>query len=76
MNEATFMEKTKEIERRILDLVRTFKGSISAEHGIGLNKKDEFSLTIDELELSYMKSIKKLFDPRNILNPGKIFDAF
>lgn len=74
VNEKSFLAKSLEIERDIFNLVRDFKGSISAEHGIGLNKKEEFIRTIDALEISYMKEIKKIFDPRNTLNPGKIFD--
>jgi glycolate oxidase subunit GlcD len=69
-----FLDEALLIERKIFDFVHEFKGSISAEHGIGLNKKDEFLRTVSALEVSYMKEIKKIFDPRNILNPGKIFD--
>ncbi len=47
-------------------------GRISAEHGIGLEKKSFFLQSIDGVALDYMKMIKKLFDPKNILNPGKI----
>ncbi len=72
--EKIFLEQASSIERKIFDLVHKFKGSISAEHGIGLNKKDEFLKCVGALELSYMKEIKKVFDPKNILNPGKIFD--
>ncbi len=74
MNEIVFKQKAHEIEKIILGLVHRFKGSISAEHGIGWNKKEEFRNTVDPLELSYMKDLKRLFDPKNILNPGKIFD--
>lgn len=48
-------------------------GTISAEHGIGLEKKDYIEFTIGKESLDYMKAIKKIFDPKNILNPGKIF---
>lgn len=54
--------------------VKYLGGSISAEHGIGLEKKDFLKNTVDVETLNYMKSIKKVFDPKNILNPGKIFD--
>ena len=47
-------------------------GKISAEHGIGLEKKSFFIESVDKGALEYMKMIKKLFDPKNILNPGKI----
>lgn len=48
-------------------------GSISAEHGVGLEKLSYFETVIDKNALNFMKLIKKSFDPNNILNPGKIF---
>ena len=49
-------------------------GKISGEHGIGLVKKKYLSLGLSSSELRLMKGIKRLFDPKNVLNPGKIFD--
>ncbi len=51
-----------------------FGGTISGEHGIGLAKKAFFPIGVGEEEMKLMKGIKRLFDPNNILNPGKIFD--
>ncbi len=48
-------------------------GSVSAEHGIGLEKKAYLSLSRNAEEIALMKSVKNLFDPFNLLNPGKIF---
>lgn len=48
-------------------------GSISAEHGIGLEKKSYMKNTLPGETIEYMKMIKRVFDPKNILNPGKIF---
>jgi len=48
-------------------------GTISGEHGIGLTKARYMGMEISETGLSIMRSIKKAFDPKNILNPGKIF---
>ena len=48
-------------------------GTISAEHGVGSEKISYIKNTVDEKALEYMKQIKKLFDPNNILNTGKIF---
>lgn len=48
-------------------------GTISAEHGIGIEKLSYLENTIDKNSLEYMKSIKRIFDPNNILNPDKIF---
>ncbi len=50
------------------------KGMISGEHGIGLVKMPYLHYVLDDEVISLMKGIKKVFDPRNILNPGKIFD--
>jgi len=48
-------------------------GTISGEHGVGLTKKDYITMEIQPDELQLMKKIKAVFDPENILNPGKIF---
>lgn len=48
-------------------------GRVSGEHGIGLAKKEYLGMFTDEISLGLMKGIKKVFDPGNILNPGKIF---
>ena len=47
-------------------------GSISAEHGIGLDKKNYLIKSRSKSEIELMKQIKQLFDPKNILNPGRI----
>jgi len=48
-------------------------GTISGEHGVGLTKAGYIGLEKSKAEIEIMKSIKKIFDPKNILNPGKIF---
>lgn len=48
-------------------------GTISGEHGIGLTKARYIDMELSERELKIMESIKKVFDPKKILNPGKIF---
>jgi len=50
-------------------------GTISGEHGIGITKADYMAKEIGAVELALMKKIKAVFDPANILNPGKIFPA-
>ena len=57
----------------ILKAAVSMGGRIAAEHGIGLTKKDKIGLNINTAELDLMRGIKKLVDPNNILNPGKIF---
>jgi glycolate oxidase len=59
------------------DLYRDCKergGVISGEHGIGIVKKPYLSYVLEDETIDLMRGIKKLFDPNNILNPGKIFD--
>ena len=58
----------------INNLVEEFGGSFSAEHGIGQIKKESLLQFKSKNEIELMKSLKKVFDPKNILNPGKIFD--
>ena len=57
----------------VFDLVIGLRGSLSGEHGIGMEKMNFISLEVDESTLSWMKRLKNLFDPNNILNPGKVF---
>ena len=72
-NEEEFRNYTS-AKSKIYLQVLAFGGVISAEHGIGIEKKCYFEKNIDDAALDYMKLIKKCFDPKNILNPGKIFD--
>ncbi len=55
-------------------LVKSLGGTISGEHGIGLIQKEYMDIVFDKANLNLMKGIKKVFDPNNILNSGKIFD--
>lgn len=57
----------------IYQLTARLEGIISGEHGIGLEKKAYISQVVDGGALGYMRQIKKIFDPKNILNPYKIF---
>ena len=66
-------EKGLEAKRRLFDHVIALQGTLSGEHGIGITKAPFLSLELDETSLSLMRKIKTLFDPNNILNPGKIF---
>ena len=61
-------------DHKVFELVQRYKGSVSAEHGVGLLKKDFLSYSRTEDEIEYMRKIKAVFDPDGILNPGKIFD--
>lgn len=58
--------------REIFELVKQLGGTLSGEHGIGLVQKDYMDIVFSKIELELMWDIKKVFDPKNILNPGKI----
>jgi FAD/FMN-containing dehydrogenase len=68
-----FKQQCAEANPQIFDILKEFDGSISAEHGVGLLKKDYLEYSRSPLEIKMMKSIKSLFDPKNLLNPGKLF---
>ncbi|MFT3839369.1 MAG: FAD-binding oxidoreductase [Myxococcaceae bacterium] len=72
LDKAAFLAKVHQVDREMFELVKAHQGSISAEHGIGLLKKEwlGYSRTPDEIAL--MKKLKGLFDPKGILNPGKV----
>ena len=61
--------------RALFELVHSLGGTISGEHGIGLVQKRYIDIVFNEAQLRLMRGIKQTFDPNNILNAGKIFDA-
>jgi len=63
----------REARKKLFEFVLAAGGSLSGEHGVGITKAEYISLEIDRTALDIMKKIKRLFDPNNILNPGKIF---
>ena len=65
-------EVTKGI-REIFELTVSLKGTLSGEHGIGFVQKNYMDIAFSESHLKLMKGIKTIFDPKGILNPGKIF---
>lgn len=66
-------EEMNVILRELFTLIHKLGGTISGEHGIGLIQKGFMNIFFTEANLNLMRSIKKAFDPHNILNPGKIF---
>ena len=60
-------------KNEIYELTASLDGVLSGEHGIGLLKREHIGKVVDPLALQYMREIKKVFDPNNILNPDKIF---
>jgi FAD/FMN-containing dehydrogenase len=54
-------------------VVLELNGSFSAEHGIGLSKKSSMARRKDPIALEMMSAIKTAFDPKNLMNPGKVY---
>lgn len=71
---ADFQLRCGEVSRWVFEIVERHGGSISAEHGVGLLKKDYLAYSRSETEIELMRGIKRVFDPDGIMNPGKIFD--
>jgi len=61
------------MRREIYEITISLGGTITAEHGVGLSKIPYLSMALDEKQIEIMRQIKAVFDPKNILNPGKIF---
>lgn len=74
LSKSEFSQKTRTIELNIYQLTASLKGSISAEHGIGLLKKNDLHFSRSHHELSLMQSLKSMLDPQHLLNPGKILN--
>ena len=70
---AAFMAKREEVNDVVHDVVREMGGSISAEHGIGILKRDELPRYKSPVAIDLMRSVKRALDPHGIMNPGKIF---
>jgi FAD/FMN-containing dehydrogenase len=69
---AAFLTRWNEIQDAVHDVVQHFGGSISAEHGLGVMKVDEITRYKSAVEMDVMRGLKRMFDPNNILNPGKV----
>ncbi len=74
MDKAEFFEHCAAVNEQVFALTQSLQGSISAEHGVGLLKRDYLSYSRSPEEIAYMRAIKALFDPNQILNPGKLLD--
>jgi glycolate oxidase len=72
-NNAEEYERARRLVREIFAATIELGGTISGEHGIGLTKSEYITMEIRPVELGLMKKIKAVFDPKNLLNPGKIF---
>ena len=69
---AEFIAAQAEVNRLVHDIVNDLGGSISAEHGIGQLKRDELRRYKSDVELEMMRAIKAAFDPKGLMNPGKV----
>ncbi|MEH6584480.1 MAG: FAD-binding oxidoreductase [Halioglobus sp.] len=69
-----FQRRCGEVSTWVFEIVQRYGGSVSAEHGVGLLKKDYLGYSRSPLEIQLMRQIKLAFDPKGIMNPGKIFD--
>ncbi|EZH81028.1 FAD-linked oxidase [Ectopseudomonas composti] len=68
-----FFTKCALVNKWVFETVEKYNGSISAEHGVGMTKRDYLQYSRSAAEIACMKAIKAVFDPNGIMNPGKIF---
>jgi glycolate oxidase len=66
------VKKMEMVESDLFHLAISLNGTLTGEHGIGLSKADYMGLEHDKVEIEVMKKIKKVLDPNNIMNPGKM----
>ncbi len=71
-SKAPFVARTKAMNRIVHDVVEGFGGSISAEHGIGQLRRTELHYRKPAAELDLMRRIKRMLDPEDLMNPGKL----
>src|SRR5881398_1506450 len=73
LHSAADLKKFRQVADETSALVRHFKGSLSAEHGVGIARTEYMRDQLGDELLAVMREIKRAFDPKNIFNPGKIF---
>lgn len=74
LEKEVFFEKCEQVNKWVFDIVQRYGGSVSAEHGVGLVKKNYLEYTRSSGDIQLMRGIKQVFDPNGVMNPGKIFD--
>ncbi len=67
-----FKRECEAVSEQVMKLVQKFAGSVSAEHGVGLLKRDQLKYSRSAEEIEIMKAMKRVFDPAGIMNPGKL----
>ena len=75
MHSAADLKKFRQVADETSALVRQFKGSLSAEHGVGIARTEYMRDQLGNQLLEVMREIKRAFDPKNVFNPGKIFEV-
>jgi FAD/FMN-containing dehydrogenase/Fe-S oxidoreductase len=75
LHSASDLKKFRLVADQTSALVRQFKGSLSAEHGVGTARTEYMREQLGDELLGVMREIKRAFDPKNIFNPGKIFEV-
>ncbi|HEY2622686.1 MAG TPA: FAD-binding oxidoreductase [Dyella sp.] len=73
LSEPDFIAQCEHVTKLLADTLQRHGGSISAEHGIGLVKRAYLGSTRSEAEIALMRGVRQVFDPKGILNPGKLF---
>ncbi len=71
-DKADFLKHWDEVNAAVFAVVKKYGGSISAEHGVGVVKRDLLPTVKDPVALDLMRSLKRMLDPKGILNPGKV----
>ena len=74
MSKDDFFAECQIVNKYVFETVQKYGGSVSAEHGVGMTKKPYLNYSRSETEIDYLREVKKVFDPNNIMNRGKIFD--
>src|SRR6266699_123481 len=74
LHSAGDLKKFRQVADQTSALVRQFKGSLSAEHGVGIARTEYLHDQLGDELLGVLREIKRTFDPKNIFNPGKIFE--
>jgi FAD/FMN-containing dehydrogenase len=74
LSESDFIAQCEHVTKLLAETLQRHGGSISAEHGIGLVKRAYLGSTRSEAEIALMRGVRGVFDPKGVLNPGKLFD--
>lgn len=69
-----FKRECEQVSEEVMAIVARFNGSISAEHGVGLLKRDQLRFCRSAEEIVLMRAVKQVFDPNGIMNPGKLLN--